>query len=233
MVLSVGVRPESGLAKAAGLKLGARGAIEVGPDMRTSDPDIYAVGDAVEITDFVTGQKGFVPLAGPANKQGRIAADNICGLGSVYTGTQGSAILKCFDMTVAATGLNERAAKEAGLENLSRRIVQKVDLMVIVADPSKRGMETMSRLHALAGEMGVTYGRLAMVINRLRRDEMPEAVSELQRAIGASYVVGLPDNEQLASCDEAGASLGGLGAENEVVKRIDRLLDEAGVIAAA
>ncbi len=72
--------------------------------MLTSDPDIYAVGDAVEITDFVTGQKGYIPLAGPANKQGRIAADNICGIPSVYKNTQGSSILKVFDMTVYHRG---------------------------------------------------------------------------------------------------------------------------------
>ena len=83
--------------------------------MRTSAPGVYAVGDAVEITDFVTGQKGYVPLAGPANKQGRIAADNICGIPTTYKNTQGSSVLKIFDMTVAMTGANERAAKQAGL----------------------------------------------------------------------------------------------------------------------
>ncbi len=116
VIMAVGVRPESALARGAGLALNARGAIAVDTHMRTDDPDIYAVGDAVEITDFVTNQKGFVPLAGPANKQGRIAADNLCGIDSEYTGTQGSSILKCFDMTVAMTGINERAAKAAGIE---------------------------------------------------------------------------------------------------------------------
>ena len=82
--------------------------------MLTSDPDIYAVGDAVEVTDFVTGEKAYIPLAGPANKQGRIAADNICGIPTTYKDTQGSAVLKIFDMTVATTGVNERAAKAAG-----------------------------------------------------------------------------------------------------------------------
>lgn len=115
IIMAVGVRPESALARAAGLALNARGAIMADTHMRTDDPDIYAVGDAVEITDFVTKQKGFIPLAGPANKQGRIAADHICGIESEYTGTQGSSILKCFDMTIATTGINERAAKAAGL----------------------------------------------------------------------------------------------------------------------
>ncbi|WRS28295.1 FAD-dependent oxidoreductase [Oscillospiraceae bacterium MB08-C2-2] len=115
VLMAVGVRPESALAKDAGLEVNARGSIVVDEHMLTSDPDIYAVGDAVESTDFITGQKGFVPLAGPANRQGRIAADNICGIPSTYGGTQGSAILKVFDMTVAATGINEKTAKAAGL----------------------------------------------------------------------------------------------------------------------
>jgi len=84
--------------------------------MRTSDPYIYAVGDAVEVVDFVSGEKTFVPLAGPANKQGRIAADNISGIAREYHGTQGSSVLKVFDLTVAATGLNEKAAMELGYD---------------------------------------------------------------------------------------------------------------------
>lgn len=109
VILSVGVKPESELAAEAGLKLNPRGAILVDDTMRTSDPDIYAVGDAIAIRNFITGAEGYVPLAGPANKQGRIAADNICGAESRYKGTQGTAILKLFDMTAAATGLNEKA----------------------------------------------------------------------------------------------------------------------------
>lgn len=116
VLLSVGVRPESALAREAGLTCNERGAIAVDRRMMTSDTDIYAVGDVVEITDFVTKEKGYVPLAGPANKQGRIAADNICGLESTYTGTQGSSVLKLFDMTVAMTGINERTAKAAEID---------------------------------------------------------------------------------------------------------------------
>lgn len=114
VILSVGVRPDTALAKAAGLELTAKGCIVVDSHMRTSAPGVYAVGDAVQVTDLVTGQPGFVPLAGPANKQGRIAADNICGIASEYKGTQGSSVLKVFGMTVAMTGVNERAAKAAG-----------------------------------------------------------------------------------------------------------------------
>jgi rhodanese-related sulfurtransferase len=112
LILAVGVRPESGLAAAAGLVLNERGCISVGPDMRTSDPAIFALGDAVEVTGFVTGKKEFTALAGPANKQGRIAANSICGLDDSYAGTQGSAILKIFDMTLAMTGINEGTAKK-------------------------------------------------------------------------------------------------------------------------
>lgn len=115
VILSVGVRPETALAKACGMQLNARGSIVVDSRMKTNLPDIYAVGDAVEVKDFITGNPAFVPLAGPANKQGRIAADNIERYGSAYTGTQGSAVLKLFDMTVATTGLNEKGAQAAGI----------------------------------------------------------------------------------------------------------------------
>jgi len=116
MIMSVGVKPENILAKNAGLELNERGYIVTNDLMQTADPNIYAVGDAVEITDFISQKKNTVPLAGPANKQGRIAADNICGGNAKYTGTQGSSILKVFDMTVAATGLNEKTAKRFGVK---------------------------------------------------------------------------------------------------------------------
>ncbi len=115
VILSVGVRPETALAKACGIQVNARGSIVVDSSMKTNLPGIYAVGDAVEVKDFITGNPAFVPLAGPANKQGRIAADNIAGCGSAYTGTQGSAVLKLFDMTIATTGLSEKSAKAAGI----------------------------------------------------------------------------------------------------------------------
>ena len=110
VVLAVGVRPESALAQKAGLSVNDRGSILVDRRMRTSAPHVYAVGDAVEVRNFLTQAPAFLPLAGPANKQGRIAADNIAGIPSEYEGTQGSAVLKLFEMTVATTGLNEAAA---------------------------------------------------------------------------------------------------------------------------
>lgn len=116
VILAIGVRPDTELAQKAGLELGPRGGIRVDAHMRTSVEDVYAVGDAVEVTDFVSGTPALIALAGPANKQGRIAADNICGLDSVYTGTQGSSVLKLFGMTAAATGMTEKRIRAAGKE---------------------------------------------------------------------------------------------------------------------
>jgi len=116
IIMSVGVRPETAIAKECGIELNPRGSIIVNNKMQTNIPDIYAVGDAVEVEDFITKKPAFIPLAGPANKQGRIAADHIAGYESIYTGTQGSAVLKLFDMTVATTGLNEKAAGLAGID---------------------------------------------------------------------------------------------------------------------
>ena len=115
VVLAIGVTPESELAKSAGLQLGLKGSIVVNERMETSMPDIYAVGDAVQIKHSVTGLDTLLALAGPANKQGRIAADNICGGDSRYHGGLGSSIIKVFDMTAATTGINEQAAEKAGI----------------------------------------------------------------------------------------------------------------------
>ncbi len=116
VVLAIGVTPDTALAKDAGLKLGIKGSIAVNDRMETSVPDIFAVGDAVQVKHYVTGQDAVISLAGPANRQGRIAADNICGKDSRYTGSQGSSIIQVFDMTAAVTGVNETNAKKAGLE---------------------------------------------------------------------------------------------------------------------
>lgn len=116
VILAIGVTPDTRLAKEAGLELGVKGSILVNDKMETSAPDIYAVGDAVQVKHFVTGQETLISLAGPANKQGRIAANNICGMDSHYPGSQGSSIVKVFDMTAAATGINETTAKSAGLD---------------------------------------------------------------------------------------------------------------------
>jgi NADPH-dependent 2,4-dienoyl-CoA reductase/sulfur reductase-like enzyme/rhodanese-related sulfurtransferase len=113
VVLGVGVRPENKLAVEAGLEVGPRGGIRVNEQLQTSDPDIYAVGDAIEVKDFVTGDPTQVPLAGPANRQGRIAADHIFGRAARYRGTQGTAIVRVFDRTAALTGASEKVLKRA------------------------------------------------------------------------------------------------------------------------
>ena len=116
VILAIGVTPESKLAKDAGLTLGIKGSILVNDRMETSVPDIFAVGDAVQVKHSVTGENALVSLAGPANKQGRIAADNICGGDSRYPGSQGSSIIKVFNLTAAVTGINETNARKAGLD---------------------------------------------------------------------------------------------------------------------
>ena len=116
VILAIGVTPDTALASKAGLELGLKGSIVVNDRMETSVPDIYAVGDAVQVKHYVTGQDAVISLAGPANKQGRIAADNICGGDSRYPGSQGSSVIKVFNLTAAATGINETNAKKAGLD---------------------------------------------------------------------------------------------------------------------
>lgn len=115
LIMAIGVRPETKLAAEAGLQLGELGGIWVNEQMQTSDPAIYAVGDAVEEKDFVTGKQTLVPLAGPANRQGRMAADNMLGRNESYQGTQGTAICKIFDLAVASTGKNEKQLKREGI----------------------------------------------------------------------------------------------------------------------
>jgi NADPH-dependent 2,4-dienoyl-CoA reductase/sulfur reductase-like enzyme/rhodanese-related sulfurtransferase len=114
VILAIGVRPETALAKMAGIEIGQRGGIRVDEQMRTSDPDIFAVGDAVEVKDFVTGQWSLVALAGPANRQGRIAAEVICGRASRYRGTQGTSICQIFEGVIASTGASEKLLRQLG-----------------------------------------------------------------------------------------------------------------------
>lgn len=116
VVLAIGVVPDTRLAREAGLELGIKDSIVVNDRMETSVPDIYAAGDAVQVKHFVTGEDTLISLAGPANKQGRIIADNICGGDSRYRGSQGSSVIKVFEMTAAVTGMNETNARKAGLK---------------------------------------------------------------------------------------------------------------------
>ena len=115
VILAIGVAPETAFLAGSGITLGRRGHIIVNDQMKTSQPDIYAVGDAIEVVDFISGQPTAIPLAGPANKQGRIAADNIAGISSRFQGSQGTSILKVFSLTAASTGNNERTLKQLGI----------------------------------------------------------------------------------------------------------------------
>ncbi|OCH26166.1 CoA-disulfide reductase [Aliivibrio fischeri] len=115
LIMAIGVKPETKLANEAGLQLGELGGIYTNDQLQTSDPFIYAVGDAIEEKDFVTGNQTLVPLAGPANRQGRMAADNMLGRNESYQGTQGTAICKVFDLAIASTGKNEKTLKREGI----------------------------------------------------------------------------------------------------------------------
>ncbi|HAE41780.1 MAG TPA: pyridine nucleotide-disulfide oxidoreductase, partial [Clostridiales bacterium] len=114
VILSIGIRPQSELAKNAGLEVNARNGIVVDAFLKTSDPNIYAIGDAIEVTEFISGTKTMIPLAGPANKQGRICADNVAGKNVAFKGSMGTCVAKVFDLTVAATGINEKTLKREG-----------------------------------------------------------------------------------------------------------------------
>ncbi|MBN1868148.1 FAD-dependent oxidoreductase [Candidatus Sumerlaeota bacterium] len=114
-LLAVGVRPEVDLAREAGIRIGSLGGIEVDEQMRTSAPEVYAVGDAVEVRDFVTGETALVPLAGPANRQGRVAANAVFGRADAYKATQGTLIVRVFSLVAAATGANEKCLRRRGI----------------------------------------------------------------------------------------------------------------------
>jgi NADPH-dependent 2,4-dienoyl-CoA reductase/sulfur reductase-like enzyme/rhodanese-related sulfurtransferase len=116
VVMSIGVRPNNELAQEAGLATGKRGGIQVNEYLQTTDPDIYAVGDVIEVTELPAGSPAQIPLAGPANRQGRIAADNLCGRSSAYRGTLGTAVVKLFDLTAASTGMTEKTLQQRQLD---------------------------------------------------------------------------------------------------------------------
>ena len=118
---------------------------------------------------------------------------------------------------------------EAGLENLSRRIVQKVDLMMMIADPSSRGLKTVSRLHEMTKEMNIEYKQLAIVINRLRSDKMPDKIEELKETTGADFVIGLPACDELAELAEKGDNIAKVSPDNKIVAIVDELLEQAGL----
>jgi len=118
---------------------------------------------------------------------------------------------------------------EAGMENLSRRIVQHLNVLVMVADPSRRGLETMKRLHSITDEMAIYYDKLVLVVNRMRRDELPGYAMQLKEETGADLLVGLPDDEELANFGEEGCKLADVPQTNSVIQKIDKMLSELGL----
>lgn len=195
VVLSVGVRPENPLATAAGLEVGPRGGIRVNRHMQTSDPDIYAVGDVVEVRDFVTGDPIQIPLAGPANRQGRIAADHVFGRDSTYRGTQGTAVVGVFDMTAAMTGLSEKVLQRMG------RTYEKIYLHPTQHAGYYPGAEPMSLKLLFDPQDGRVLGAQAV-----GRDGVDKRIDVLAMAIQAGMTVFDLEEAELAYAPQFGAA---------------------------
>jgi NADPH-dependent 2,4-dienoyl-CoA reductase/sulfur reductase-like enzyme/rhodanese-related sulfurtransferase len=185
VILSIGIRPENQLAREAGLEIGKKGGIRVDASMRTSDPDIFAVGDAVEVKDLITGQPTVTALAGPANKQGRIAADNALGRKSLFKGTLGTAVVKVFDLTVASTGANEKTLK-------SQRIPYEVSFTHSGSHASYYpGAETMAIKLIFSPERGKILG--AQIVGKGGVDKRIDVIATALR--GAMTVYDLEELE--------------------------------------
>ncbi|WP_104036518.1 FAD-dependent oxidoreductase [Vibrio jasicida] len=174
LIMAIGVRPETKLAQEAGLQIGALGGIYTNEYMQSSDPSIYAVGDAVEEKDFVTGEQTLVPLAGPANRQGRMAADNMLGRQETYQGTQGTAICKIFDLAVASTGKNEKQLKR---ENIA---YEKVYVHTASHASYYPGAETVSFKMLFAPATGKILG--AQAVGKDGVDKRIDVMAVAQRA---------------------------------------------------
>ncbi|MCY2988560.1 MAG: FAD-dependent oxidoreductase [Planctomycetota bacterium] len=173
VILAIGVRPETALAKLAGIELGQRGGIRVDEHMRTSDPDIFAVGDAVEVKDFVTGQWTLIPLAGPANRQGRIAADVIAGRDSRYRGTQGTSICKIFEATIAQTGASEKVLVQLGDKDFEK---------IYLYPNSHAGYYPGAKVLAIKAIFRKSDGRL-LGVQVLGEDGVPKRIDSFAMAI--------------------------------------------------
>jgi len=188
VILAIGVRPETALAKAAGLAIGQRGGIRVDEHMRTSDPDILAVGDAVEVKDFVTGQWTLIPLAGPANRQGRIAADVIAGRDSRYRGTQGTSICKIFEGEIGQTGASEKSLLAAGVTDFEK---------VYIYQNSHAGYYPGARMLAIKVLFRKSDGRL-LGAQVLGEDGVPKRIDSFAMAIQAGLT--MRDLEEAELC---------------------------------
>lgn len=185
IILAIGVQPESTIAKEAGLETGLRGAIKVNEHLQTTDPSIYAVGDVVEVKDYIHGTETYIPLAWPANRQGRLVADHIHGKEAVYKGTLGTSIAKVFDLTVATTGSNEKTLKRLGVE-----------YEVVHVSPASHagyypGASPMSLKLIFDKESGKIYGAQA-----IGKDGIDKRIDVIATAIkGGLSVLDLPDIE--------------------------------------
>jgi len=189
VIMAVGVRPAVELARAAGLEIGTTGAIKVDPRMRTSDPDIYAAGDCVQCVDLITGKACFVPLGSTANKQGRVAANNICGLDDAFPGVLGSTVCKVFDYCVARTGLTESAAAQLGYDPVTALApaadrahympTSKPLLLKIVADKKSRRLLGVQATGPGGGDKRIDVAAMAiaagMTVNQLAQTDLCSA----------------------------------------------------------
>ncbi|WP_432455587.1 FAD-dependent oxidoreductase [Agarivorans sp. QJM3NY_29] len=174
LIMAIGVKPETSLAKLAGLELGKLGGIQVNSQLQTSDPSIYAVGDAIEDPEFVTGDAALIPLAGPANRQGRMVANNIFGANEHYQRSQGTAICKVFDLAVASTGLNEKSLQAKGLE------YQKVYLHAASHAGYYPGAQPINLKLLFHPQSGLIYG--AQAIGKEGIDKRIDILAVAQRA---------------------------------------------------
>ena len=179
VILAIGVRPETALAKIAGIEIGQRGGIRVDEQMRTSEPDIFAVGDAVEVRDFVTGQWTLIPLAGPANRQGRIAAEVIVGRDSRYRGTQGTSICQIFEGVIASTGASEKVLNQIGDTDFEK---------IYLYPNSHAGYYPGAKYIAMKVIFRKSDGRL-LGAQMLGEDGVPKRIDALAMAIQAGFTI--------------------------------------------
>lgn len=214
VILGIGVRPESELIKSAGLETGYRGGIRVNDNLRTSDPNIWALGDAIEVRDFVTGEWTLVPLAGPANRQGRIVAENIFGGSMKYSGTCGTAILRCFEMVAACTGANEKTLKK-----------QKIPYEVVHLHPaSHANYYPGAKRIAMKILFDPSNGRL-LGAQVLGKDGVDKRIDVLATALKSGLTIHDLEDLELAYAPPFGAAkdpvnLAGMVAQHVILKEI-------------
>ncbi len=221
VIFSIGIRPNSELAREAGLTLNERGGIVVDDHMLTNDPSIYALGDAIEVVDYVNGNKTMIPLAGPANKQGRIVANNIAGIDDHYIGTMGTSIAKIFGMTVASTGTNEKILSRLGK-------VYKKDYFVSVIRPNSHAGyypgATQMTLKTIYDEQGKVLGAQAVGIDGVdKRIDVIATVIKLQGTIYDLRDLELAYAPPYSSAKDP-VNMAGFTAENALTGQMDGIM---------